>query len=120
MTARRADFGMKPSAPRSSARRTLSRSLPDDDRYGWIALLQVGEHVEAVAVRQIQVEQDQLEVGMLLDELHRLAAIRSFQNVIIALPLPENALQRLANQHMIINHQDFHLKVVSAAQRARD
>ena len=38
----------------------------NDDRYGWIALLQVGEHVEAVAVRQIQVEQNQLEVGMLL------------------------------------------------------
>ena len=96
--AERAEVECPPHAVAVLARRK------NDDRYGWIALLQVGEHVEAVAVRQIQVEQNQLEVGMLLDELHRLAAIRSFQNGSIALPFPENALQRLANQHMIINH----------------
>jgi hypothetical protein len=58
----------------------------DDNRNCWVALMQIGEHVEAVAIRQIQVKQNKLELCVLLDELHCLTAIRGFQDVGITPP----------------------------------
>src|SRR5882672_11182918 len=80
-----------------------------DDRDCRIALAHFGERREAVAVREIKVEQDETQViGVLDDERHRLAAVGRLQHVCLALQLFEDAAQCVADQDVIVDHQDLH------------
>jgi hypothetical protein len=50
-----------------------------------------GKHAKAVAVRQIQVQQNNFEIAVLLDQLLRLTAGCSFQDGGVASQFLENA-----------------------------
>jgi len=41
---------------------------------------EVGQDSEAVPVRQVQIKQDQLKIGIRFDQPHRLTAIRCLQH----------------------------------------
>ena len=73
-----------------------------------MAHAKLGKHAEPVAIGQVQVEEDEAEVGMLLDEPHGLAAVSSFQDDYVAPQLLENVSQRLSDRDMMIDHQSFH------------
>jgi len=46
------------------------------DRNSGVALGEVGQDIQAVAVRQAQVQKNQLQIRIPLDLLHRLARVR--------------------------------------------
>src|SRR5712671_1008501 len=69
---------------------------------------QFGEHAEAVAVRKIEIEQDEIEIGMLLDQSDRLRAVRRLQNLGATFQLRERAAHGFADQFMIVDYQEFH------------
>jgi hypothetical protein len=50
-----------------------------------MTLEKLGKYVEAVPVRQVKVKQDEVDVGMLSDEQHRLPTVRRFKNGGLAL-----------------------------------
>jgi hypothetical protein len=76
-------------------------SRQDDDRGRRIPLTQFGKRGESVPVRQVQIKQNEADVGVLRDELHRLAAIRALQDDRIGPQSLEHAAQRVANQDVI-------------------
>ena len=71
-------------------------------------LAQVAQRCQAVAIREVEVQQDQMKIGMRCDEPHRLAAIGCLEHGCVVLQFPENAAQRVANQGVIVDHQDLH------------
>jgi hypothetical protein len=62
-----------------------------------IVLAQLGKQAKAVAVRQIQVQQNNFEIGVLLDQSLRLTAICGFQDRGVSPEFVENAPEGLAN-----------------------
>jgi len=87
---------------------TVLQSRQHDDRYRRIAFAQIGEHGEAVAIRQVEVEKNEVEVGMVLDDPHRLAAIGRLEHRRVAPQLLEDAAQRVTNQGVIVDDENFH------------
>ncbi len=81
----------------------------DYDRDGGVALANLGEHLEAVAVRQAEVEQDKPEVRLLGDAPHRLMRVRRLHDNRIGLQLAQNPAQRLADQDMIVDNKKIHI-----------
>ena len=71
-------------------------------------LAQLGKRGKSVSVRQVQVKQNEANIRMLGDELYCLVAIRGFQHGRVALDLPEDAAQCLANQDVTVDHKNFH------------
>src|SRR5277367_1631603 len=71
-------------------------------------LAQRGKHGKAVAVGQVQVEQNEIDAGVGADDIHRLADIRCLKGDNAALELLEHPLQRLADKSMVVDNQDFH------------
>jgi hypothetical protein len=69
-----------------------------------VAHAKLGKHAEPVAIGQVQVEEDEAEVGMLLDEPHSLAVVGGFQDGYVARQLLENAPQCLSDRDVMINH----------------
>src|SRR5262245_42160244 len=49
-----------------------------------------------------------MEIGMLLDQLHRLAAVRRLQNDGVLHPFSQHTAQRITNERVIIDQQNFH------------
>ena len=84
ITSRGDDFGMKPSAPRSSALHdivAIVKARKNDERDGGIAFAQFGQKRQAVTIGQAEIEQDEAKIGMLLDEPRRLPAIRASSTI---------------------------------------
>src|SRR3954452_15053159 len=79
-----------------------------------MVLAPLGKHAKAVAVRQIQVQQNNFKIAVLLDQLLRLSASCSFQDGGVASQFPENATQGLADQDVIVDQKKIH---VSASRR---
>jgi hypothetical protein len=73
-----------------------------------MVLAPLGKHAKAVAVRQIQVQQNNFEIAVLLDQLLRLTASCSFQDGGVASQFLENATQGLADQDVIVDQQKLH------------
>src|SRR5882762_4395566 len=98
ITSRCADFGMKPTAPRSRALATLSVVVlgrKHDDGDSRITLAQLGEDLETVPIGQRQVEEDEVDVCILIDLSNRLTPIRSLDDRRFAFQLVENSAQRV-------------------------
>ena len=70
----------------------------DHDRNRRVVHANLGEDAEPVAIRQVQVEDDEAEVGTLLDESHGLAAVGGFQDGYVVPQLLENAPQCLSDR----------------------
>ena len=71
----------------------------------------LGQHLEAVGVAERQVEQHQVEIGVLLQRGARLGgAARAEHGDIVAQPL-DHRLQRRQDQRMVIDQQHLHLVV---------
>ena len=49
-----------------------------------------------------------MEIGIPLDQLHRLAAIRHLQNGSALHQFSQHAAQRITNERVIIDQQNFH------------
>lgn len=79
-----------------------------DDRNGRIALAHLGENLESVPIGQVQVEKDEIEIGVLLDLQPRLAPVRCLGDRRFALQLLQDAAQRLANQGVIVDDEYLH------------
>src|SRR3954468_11858510 len=73
-----------------------------------MVLAPLGKHAKAVAVRQIQVQQNNFEIAVLLDQLLRLTASCSFQDGGVASQFLENATQGLADQDVIVDQKKLH------------
>jgi hypothetical protein len=80
----------------------------DHDRDRGAALAQVGQNGEAVPIRQAEIKQDQVKVGVLLDESHRLTAIRRLQHNRVGIQFPYDAAQRVADQGVIVDRKNLH------------
>ncbi|KGJ63375.1 hypothetical protein BJA5080_05169 [Bradyrhizobium diazoefficiens SEMIA 5080] len=89
----------------------IIRGRKNDDSNGRIAVSQFAEDREAISVRQIDIKQDEADVGMFLDYVHCLTAARSFKYDGLSLQLSQDRAQRLAYQCMIVNNKDFHEKL---------
>jgi hypothetical protein len=72
-------------------------------------LAQLCKQAKAVTIRQVQVQQNNFEIGVLLDQPLRLIAICGFQDVAVAPQFFENAPQGLANQDVIVDQKKFHV-----------
>src|SRR5262245_26343017 len=55
------------------------RGRENNDWNSRIAVAQIGEHREAVSIRQIDIKQNEAKVGMFLDDAHRIMTVRSFK-----------------------------------------
>src|SRR5262245_14477798 len=75
-----------------------------------MALAQLVSHFHAVAVRQFEIEQDQREVGMLLNHFRRLAGAGGIQDGCIASQFREDTAHRLADECVIVDYQKFHVQ----------
>src|SRR6476659_9500566 len=73
-----------------------------------MVLAPLGKHAKAVAVRQIQVQQNNFEIAVLLDQLLRLTAGCSFQDGGVASQFLENAPQGLTDQDVIVDQKKLH------------
>jgi hypothetical protein len=49
-----------------------------------------------------------MEIGMLLDQPQRLVAVRRLQNDGVFHQFSQHAAQRITNERVIIDHQNFH------------
>ena len=66
------------------------------------------QHVEAVGVAQVQVEQDEVEIGFQFQHLARqLGGGRTDHGHIIT-QAEDDALQRREDQRVVVNQQDLH------------
>ena len=77
---------------------------------------QLPQQLHAVPVGQLQVEQDEREVGVLCDRLGGLAGAGDLQDDGFGAQLPEHAAHRLADEGMVVNHQEFHVRTSGVAQ----
>jgi hypothetical protein len=73
-------------------------------------LAQLRKQTKAVTVRQVQVQQNNFEIGVLLDQSLRLMAICGFQDVGVAPQFLENAPQGLAYQDVIVDQKKLHVR----------
>ena len=89
------------------------------DRYRGIALAEFGKDLKTVAVRQVEVEEDERQVRMLGDEPHRLLRVRRFHDGRLRAQLPEDAAQQLADQNMIVDNKDLHAGVIPSEARGK-
>ena len=80
----------------------------DHDRDGGVAVAQLSEDLEPVAVRQSEVEQNERQVRVRGDEADRLAGVYRFHHCRLGLQLPEDSAQRLTDQDMIVDDKDLH------------
>ena len=80
-----------------------------------MVLAPLGKHAKAVAVRQIQVQQNNFEIAVLLDQLLRLTASCSFQDGGVASQFLENATQGLADQDVIVDQKKLHVSLPATA-----
>src|SRR5262249_42492606 len=80
----------------------------DDDRNRGMILAKISKYRKAVPVRQVKVKQDESDIGMLFDELHRLAAVRCFENGGFALQFGQSPAQCLAQEHVIVDQKNLH------------
>src|SRR5262249_46308847 len=78
----------------------------------------LAEDGEAIPIGQIDIEQNEAEVGMLLDHGQRLTAVRSFEYDGFALQLLQDGVQRLAKQCVIVDNKNFHQKALRHPHRA--
>jgi len=78
----------------------------DDDGNRRVAAAQLGQHRESIAIGKVQIEQNQLR--LLGDQLHRLAAIGRFQHPRLGLELFQHARERVTDQRMIVDEENFH------------
>src|SRR6185295_8535181 len=69
---------------------------------------QLGKQVEAAAVGQVQVEQDQAEIGVPLGEAQRLPRIDRLDDRRVLLQLLQHAAQRVPDQGVIVNDENLH------------
>ena len=69
---------------------------------------QIGQHLEAVSIGQLQIKQDEVDIGMLLDKAHRLPAIGCFNDYRVVVQLLEDAAQRVANQDVVVADENVH------------
>jgi hypothetical protein len=72
-----------------------------------MTLAKLGKYAEAVPVRQIEVKQDEIDVGMLFDELHRLATVRRFENGGVALQFHQSPAHGFAQERVIVTRRIF-------------
>src|SRR5262249_4258162 len=80
----------------------------DDDGNARVAFAQLGQQRKAVAVRKRQVEQDEAEIALLRYQVHGGRTVGSLQDGRGPVQFLEHAPQRFADQHLIVNHQNFH------------
>src|SRR5215211_8381280 len=79
-----------------------------DNRNRGVEPAQVSEDAEAVAIRQIQIEENELKVGVLLCQPHGLTTVRGFKDGSVEPQSLHKALQSLANKAMVIDQKDLH------------
>src|ERR1051326_3717650 len=127
MTSREADFGMKPVAPRSSARATLSRSLSAErtttEIAGWRPRssastskpLRSGRFKSrstrprsgfSSARRRACRESD--EIGVLVRETQGVPRVGRIDDGCVVLQFLQHAAQRVPNQGMIVDDENLH------------
>src|SRR3954462_11209121 len=68
---------------------------------------QVREHREPVPIRQIQLEEDEVDILMLSDELHGLGRILCLQDRRLVLQVLKYAAKCFSDQEMMIHEQDL-------------
>ena len=94
----------------------VGKARQDDHRDAGVALAQLGEERQPVAVRQTEIEQDQGDVGLIGKQLHRACGVRRLEHRGIGLQFSEEATQGFADQHMIVDDEDLHRNVPREAQ----
>src|SRR5207302_1177475 len=57
----------------------IIRERENDDSYRRIPVTQFAKHREAISIRQIDIKQNEADVGMFLNNVHCLTAVRSFE-----------------------------------------
>jgi hypothetical protein len=75
-----------------------------------MALAQLSEQAEAIAIRQAEVDHHEVDVGVLLDEPQRQVAVRRFQHDRIGLQFHKDTAQCLADEDVIVDHQNLHAR----------
>jgi hypothetical protein len=75
----------------------IIRGRENDDSNGRIAVTQFAKDSEAISIRQIDIKQNEVDVGMFPDYVHSLTAVRSFKYDGLSLQLFHDSVQRLAN-----------------------
>src|SRR5262249_57893634 len=78
----------------------IIRARENNDRNSRIAVAELAEDREAISIRQIDIKQNEAEVGMFLDYAYRLTTVWSFKYGGFSLPLFFKNMQRLAGQRM--------------------
>jgi hypothetical protein len=84
-----------------------------------MAPAQIGKHRESVPVWQVEIQQDQMQIGMCLDQAHRLSGIRRLQHRRLRCQFLENAAQRVADQRMVVDEKNLHARHISGRSRWR-
>jgi hypothetical protein len=67
-----------------------------------VTLAKLGKYAEAVPVWQVKDKQDEINVGMPFDELHRLATVRRFENGGFALHFRQSPAHCFARERVIV------------------
>ena len=91
----------------------------DDNRDAGVTLAHLREERQPVTVRQTQIEQDQDDVGLIGEQLHRLGRVRRLEHRGVRLQFLEEATQGVADQHMVIDDKDLHRNVPSRPMAPR-
>src|SRR5262245_18451625 len=73
-----------------------------------MALAEFSEDVKTVAVRQVEVEKDERQIPVRGDEPHRFLRVCPCHDDRLAAQLSEDAAERLADQHMVVDNKDLH------------
>ena len=82
----------------------------DDHGNRRVTLAQRFEHFKATRIGQVQVKQDEFEIRITFNSLHRNAEVRRLEYVRLALQFLQYTTQRLANEDVIIDDKNLHAK----------
>jgi hypothetical protein len=73
------------------------------------------QRVEAARSGKVQVEQNEVEIGILLRQRERIVAIRGFEHVEVRVELLQHDAERLPNEWMVIDDEYFQALLPGAA-----
>ena len=94
----------------------IGEARQDDHRDAGVARAQIRQQRQPVTVRQAEIEQDQADVGLVGEQLHRAGGVRRLEHRCVGFQFLEQTTQRFADQHMIVDDEDLHRNVPLKAQ----